>query len=112
MNRRHPDSAKIHVYGRHFYVLSDILYEEFPVRYIQIIYIILNFDSVWLSALVVDQTLVKQLGRLLTKMLKNDEISKFSWNLRRKASEAENEYLRTSVWEKLMVAVIIMIVMH
>ena len=43
VNWPEPEPAKIHDFGRHFDVFSDILYHEFLVCYIQMFYIILKF---------------------------------------------------------------------
>ena len=58
MNWRHLGPAKIRNNGRHFYVFSDILYPELLVCYIQIFYIILKLNFLWVSASVLDETLV------------------------------------------------------
>ena len=46
VNWRHLGPAKIRDNGRHFYVFSDLLYQELLVCDIQIVYIIMKFDFV------------------------------------------------------------------
>ena len=70
MNWRRLGPAKIRDNGRHFHVFSDHSYQELLVCYIQIIYIILKFDFVWVSALVVDQTFVFNSGSCWPKCWK------------------------------------------
>ena len=96
VNWPEPGPAKIRDFGRHSYVFNDLSYYELLVWYIQMINIILKFDFVWLSSLVVDQTSVKQPGRLLTKMLKK------WWNFRifMKISN-KNSWISKFIFEEL-----------
>ena len=50
--------AKIRNFGRHFYVFSDLLYQELLVCYIQMFYIILKLNFLWVSASELDETFV------------------------------------------------------
>ena len=85
VNWRHLGPAKIHDNGRYFYVFRDLSYQELLVCYIQIIYIILKFDFVWLSASVLDQTFVNNRGDSspkwwkMMKFSKNINSSKILW---------------------------------
>ena len=76
MNWRHLEPAKIRDNGRHFYVFRYLSYHELLVCYIQIIYIILKFCFVWLSAPVLDQTFVNNRGDSSPKCWKNDDFFK------------------------------------
>ena len=76
MNWRHLGPAKIHDNGRHFYVFSDFSYQELLVCYIQIFYIILKLNFVWVSASELDETLVNNWCASSPKCWKIDEIFK------------------------------------
>ena len=77
MNWPDPGPAKIHDFGRHSYVFSDLLYQELLVCYIQIIYIILKFDFVLLLASELDETLVNNPCASSPKYWKIDEVFEF-----------------------------------
>ena len=100
VNWRHPGPAKIHDNGRHFYVFSDLLYYELLVCYIQIIYIVLKFNFVWVSALVFDQTFVFNSRSCSLKCWQNDEIFEVLWKSAIKTPGFGNLYLRSSPWRK------------
>ena len=100
MNWPEPGPAKIHDFGRHFHVFSDLSYQELLVCYIQIIHIVLKFNFVWVSASVLDQTCINNRGDSSPKCWKNNEIIEFSWKLGIKTHGFGNLYLRSSSWRE------------
>ena len=90
MNWRQTGPAKIYEVGRRFYVFNDLLYYGYWFCYIQMKYIILKFNSLWILASVVDQTLINNHGVCFPKSWKNTEIFEFWWKLSKKYSGARN----------------------
>ena len=68
--------AKIHNFGRHFNVFSDLLYQKLLICYIQTFYIILKLNFLWVLASVLDESLVFNSWMGSPKCWKNDEIFK------------------------------------
>ena len=100
VNWPEPGPAKIRNFGRRFHVFSGLLYSELLVCYIQIIYIVLKFNFVWVSASVLDQSLVNNSCASSSKCWKNDEIFEFSWKIAAKSSGSGNLYWSSSPWRK------------
>ena len=72
-----------------FYVFGDLFYCELLVCYIQIIYIILKFDFVWISASVLDEIFVNNSGSCSPKCWKNYKFSNFNENSEEKLLNLE-----------------------
>ena len=84
----------------HFYVFNDVSHYELLVCYIQMFYIILKLNFLWVSALELDQTFVLNQSISFPKCWKNDEILEFRRNFLSKTPGSGNLHLRSSPWRK------------
>ena len=91
--------TKIRNFGRHFHVFNDLVYYELLVCYIQTLYI-MKFNFLWVWASVLDGTLVFNSWMDSPKLWKNDEISEFLWQIKRKTAGFGNLYVISSPWRK------------
>ena len=78
------------------YVFGNLLYYKLLVCYIQMFYIILKFNFLWVTASELDETFVNNRAASSPKSWKNDEIFKLRWNFLLKTPGSGSSHLRSS----------------